>query len=224
MKHRAARFALAAGMLLFGPLPSFAQLSWESPQLLGPGSPAGVSILFVNYGLDPNPGLGGTVIWRTATAPRGFALRGSVAQGIGNKLNYAGGIDLSSTLMRASSEFPFSLMWTYGAGASYGEYLEVALPIGVAGGRTIASSKMRFSPYTGARGVLEGRIGSAAPGRDLGVGFAIDLGADLAFGQNRDFAIRLAASIGDRHAAAIGVHFGGGTSAVSAQRAPISRR
>src|SRR5215208_5623519 len=73
-----------------------AQLPWESPQLVTPGSPAGLSMMFVDYGLDPNPGLGGLVMWRAK--PEGLGFRGSVAQGIGNKLNVAGGVDLFAPL------------------------------------------------------------------------------------------------------------------------------
>jgi hypothetical protein len=196
-------------ILLSTPAMAQAQLAWESPQFLRPGSPAGWSFLFVDYGLDPFPGRGGAVIYRTDVAPRGLGFRGSVAQGLGDKLNFAGGVDLTASLLRATGDFPLDLMWVSGAGATYGEYTQVAVPLGVAGGRTLSAEKIWFNPYSSARAVLEGRIGDSAPEGDFSLALAIDLGADLALGRSRNFLIRMAVSMGDRNAAAIGMHLGG---------------
>ncbi len=208
---------LAPGMLL-------AQLAWESPLMLRPGAPAGYSFVFIDYGLSPYTGLGGAIVWRAEPAPRGIGLRASAAQGMGDKLNFAGGVDMSGPLLRSSNGFPLELIWTSGAGASYGEYVEVGVPIGVAGGRSVSSESVWFNPYTSARAVLEGRLGEAAPEGSVRLGLVIDLGADLAFGRSRNFMVRMAVSLGDRHAAAIGVNLGGGGSVSSARVSPLQRQ
>jgi hypothetical protein len=218
------RAGLIGFLLLCAPASLRAQLSWESPQLLRPGAPAGWSILFIDYGLDPNSGIGGAFVYRTDPAPRGLGWRGSVAQGLGDKLNFAGGVDVSAPLLRASGGFPLDLIWTSGAGGSYGEYLQIAVPVGVAGGRSLTAEHVWFNPYTSARAVIESRLGDAAPEGDVvSFGLAIDVGADLALGRSRNFLLRMAVSLGDRNAAAIGLHLGAGAGLSPTRVSPIRR-
>jgi hypothetical protein len=206
-------------------------LSWESPQLLRPGSPAGLTIMAIDYGLDPFGGLGAAMVYRSKMAPGGFGLRVSAAHGPGEQLafaggnvNIAGGIDASSPLLRASPQFPLDVIWTWGVGGSYGEHIQIALPVGVAAARAVsASAARRFNPYASARAVLEGRVGSDVLDDEATLGLAIDVGTDLVLGESRDFVVQLAVSLGDRHAAAIGFHLGGGT-AVTSTRTPAPRR
>ncbi|MGH7469375.1 MAG: hypothetical protein ACRENP_15595 [Longimicrobiales bacterium] len=211
-------------LLLAAPTSARAQLPWESPQLLRPGAPAGWSVMFIDYGLDPNSGLGGALAYRTEPAPRGLGWRASVAQGLGDKLNFAGGVDISAPLLRAANGFPLDLIWTGGAGGSYGEYIQIALPVGVAGGRSLSAEHVWFNPYTSARAVLEGRLGDAAPEGDVvSFGLAIDVGADLALGRSRSFLMRFAVSLGDRNAAAVGFHLGSGSGLSPTRVSPIRR-
>ena len=214
---------LGAVLLLSAPGLTQAQLPWESPQLLRPGSPAGWSILFIDYGLDPFPGLGGALVYRTDPAPQGLGFRASAAQGLGDKVNVAGGLDWTASLLRAAGGFPLDLMWVSGAGATYGEYVQVAVPIGVAGGRTLSGKSVWFNPYSSARAVLEGRMGDSAPEGDFSLALAIDVGADLALGRSRNFLVRMAVSLGDRNAAAIGMHLGGNGAQAADRVSPMRR-
>jgi len=200
-----------------------AQLSWESPQMLGPQAPAGFSFIAIDYGLDPSPDLGGSIIWRSANAGAGFGIRGSVAQGIGDRVNVAAGIDLARPLVTASPEFPFDLMWTAGAGGSWGEFIELALPIGITLGTSVSSANVRVDPYMSARGAVEGRVGESAFGDRVSLALAVDVGMDVFIGRSRTFALRTAASLGDRHAAAIGLHVSPGGTTTTAHRTPALR-
>ena len=200
--------ALLIAATLSAPVAVGAQLPWESPTLLRPGSPRGVSLMAVDYALDPHSGLGAMMYWRSDDAPHGLGFRFGAALGLGDKLNFAGGVDHSAPLLRGTPQFPMELIWFTGAGATYGEYVQVAVPLGVAVGRS-STSKAAFNPYVSARGVYEARFGSAAPENPRSVGLAIDVGADLALGRSRKFLLRSAAALGDRPAIALGVHVGG---------------
>jgi hypothetical protein len=206
---------LAPGMLR-------AQMAWESPQMIRPGAPSGWSFLFIDYGLDPYRGMGGGIIWREDRAPKGLGIRASAAQGLGDKVNFAGGVDVTGSLLH-SSVFPLELIWLSGIGGAYGEYFEAGIPIGVAGGRSAESKPVWFNPYTSARAVLETRVGEAAPEGRFSLALAIDVGADLAFGADRNFLVRMAVSLGDRHAASLGISLGG-SSLSSSRVAPLRHR
>src|SRR5262245_56728262 len=193
-----ARYAgrLCALLMLAAPCAALAQILWESPQLIRPGSPAGVSILYVDYGLDPLGGRGAALIFRTETAPKGFALRVSAAHGAGDHLKFAGGnvnlaagFDVSDALLKASSQFPLDVIWTWGVGDSYGEHVQIALPVSLAAGRPVLARAQWFNPYVSARAVAEGRIGSNTISENLSVGLAVDVGADLIFSESRDYVV-----------------------------------
>jgi hypothetical protein len=184
------------------------QLPWESGSLPGPNAPPGVSLLFLDYGLDPNSGYGAAFAWRVPMDDRLLGLHASAARGLGNRLNYAGGVDLSGELFARDRQTPVAVNWFSGIGASYGEYLELALPFGLAFGRSFEGGALSVRPYASARAILEGRIGSAAPA-ERSIGFAIDVGSAIAFGKTRRYGLALAASLGDRPAAAIGLRLNG---------------
>ena len=216
---KAYKLIVLIALVLFSKRAVHAQMPWDSPQMLGPGSPAGASFVAVHYGLDPYSGLGAMLILRTGAAPNGFGIRVSGARGLGDKINVGGGVDFTHALMKSSAQFPLDLMLTYGAGASYGEFVEFAVPVGLAGGRVYKSSNTRFRPYTSARAILEGRAGRARPNGDVTLALAIDVGADLTLG--RSFTLRSAASFGDRQAVALGIHVGGTGRVASAHAAPV---
>jgi hypothetical protein len=91
-------------------------------------------------------------------------------------------------------------------GAAYGDYLQIGVPLGFAAGRAVGSETIWFNPYLSTRAVFEGRFGDEAPEEDFGLGLAIDVGADVSFDRGRDFVLRIAASLGDRHALIAGLH------------------
>jgi hypothetical protein len=218
---RLIRVLLLAAPAAIVPQTVRAQLPWDSPQMLGPGAPAGASFVAAHYGLDPYSGLGGILILRTRAAPDGFGIRVSGARGLGDRINVGGGVDFTHALSKASAQFPLDLMFAYGAGASYGEFVEIALPIGIAGGRVYNSEKTRFAPYAVARAVVEGRVGRARPNDDVTLALAIDVGADLTLGRARSVTLRSAASFGDRQAIALGLHIGGAGRMTSAHKTPV---
>lgn len=194
-----------------------AQLSWDSPLMVAPATPPGLSLLFIDYGLDPNPGVGGLVVWRPEAGGLGF--RASAARGLGNKLNYAGGIDVGGPLLPATPQFPLTVNWISGIGGSYGDYSQLALPLAVAAGRPVASERLWLHPYAALRAVVEARFGSTAPSKTMGLALGIDVGADLALGRARAVMLRSALSLGDRPAAVVGLHLGRPPRAASAQQA-----
>jgi hypothetical protein len=222
---------LCALLMLTAPSAALAQIPWESPQLLRPGSPAGLSILYVDYGLDPLGGRGAALIFRSKTAPAGFALRVSAAHGAGDHLNFAGGnvnlaagFDVSDPLLKASGQFPLDVIWTWGIGGSYGEHVQIALPVGLAAARTGPARTQKFYPYASARAVAEGRIGSSGTDNNLSLGLAVDVGADLILGESRDYVVQVAASLGDRPALVAGLHLGGGSPVRATPAAPARPR
>jgi hypothetical protein len=62
-----------------------------------------------------------------------------------------------------------------------------------------------FNPYVAPRVVLDAWLGRDGPGDDVSLDLSFDLGVDIAF--DPGWAIRFAASVGDRSALAIGFSF-----------------
>ena len=198
-------FALTL-VLLAAPL--HAQVPWESPQLLSPASPAGLSVFYVDYGLRPNDGTGLLMLYRTQNAPAGFGVR--VASTIpdgddGDRLRVSGGVDVAVPMLQHSATFPLDVIWTSGLGASYGHYASVALPVGFAAGRALSGEHIWFNPWLSTRVVFETYIGGGRPDEHFGTALASDIGIDLAFDEHRRVMLRTALSLGDRRAIVIGL-------------------
>jgi hypothetical protein len=202
------RFPALVGLLLLGSAleNAAAQAPWESPQLLAPASPEGVGLYIVDWGLGPGDGVGLMLAWRGQPAPGGIGLRGGAARGFDDDIIVAGGVDLSLPVFNASAEFPLDVIWTSGVGAAYGDYLQIGVPVGFAAGRAMGSETIWFNPYLSTRAVFEGYFGDEKPPDDFGLSLAVDIGADVSFDRGRDFILRLAASLGDRHALIAGLH------------------
>jgi hypothetical protein len=201
--------ALAPVLALAVALPTAsatAQVPWESPQLLAPGSPAGLGAYIVDWGLGPGDGVGVLLAWRGRAAPGGIGLRAGAARGLDDDVIFAGGADISLPVLSASPEFPLDVIWTSGVGAAYGTYLQVGVPLGFSAGRAVGSETIWFNPYLSTRAVFEGIFGDEAPEEDFQLGLAIDIGADVSFDRGRDFVLRIAAALGDRHALIAGLH------------------
>lgn len=183
-----------------------AQVAWDAPLLVGPGSPAGLGIHLT----DPAPGsgIGAMATWRTSPAPGGLGLRGGVAEDAGDDLAAFGGLDVSGYLIRADQEVPLDILWVAGAGIGVGDYALVSFPLGVSLGRTFREDGVGFTPYVTPRLVLDGSLGRDVPDDDLDLDFAVDLGADIDF--DTAWTIRFGATIGDREALSIGMVFPAG--------------
>jgi hypothetical protein len=190
------------------PLSLSAQMPWEGASLPGPNSRPGVSLLFLDYGLDPNSGYGGAWVWRTALNEKLMGLHASAARGLSDRVNYAGGVDLMGRLFSRNVDTRVASSWFAGAGASYGEFLEIAVPVGIAMGHSIERNTLSLYPYISARAALEGRVGRSAPA-ELSLGLAIDVGSEIALGRSRQVGLLLNASLGDRPAVALGLQLNG---------------
>ncbi len=187
-----------------------AQVPWETPLLVAPHAPRGVSLLAASYAAAPGDGFGVIVNWRHTNAPGvGFRIAGGQGRG---ETNAAGaGIDVSGWISQANKDFPIDMIWFTGVGGSYGRFAQIALPMGISAGHSFGENNpVWFSPYAAARVIMEGRVGGAAPDDEFDLQIATELGANLSFDRNRKFVVRMAASMGDRSAVAIGAHLGGG--------------
>jgi hypothetical protein len=180
--------------------PLGAQVSWDSPMLVSPGSPLGWGV----YLVDPWPGNGIGVMgtWR----PGGIAgYRIGLAEGRGDDLAVFGGVDLSGSLIRVSGDFPLDMDWVSGVGLGFGDNGLLSIPLGVSLGRVIDADGVRINPYLSPRIVVDAWLGGDPPGRrdDLDLELAVDLGLDISFAPS--WAIRFGGTLGDREAIAIGV-------------------
>jgi hypothetical protein len=128
-------------------------------------------------------------------------------------------VEASAWIVRSSVAFPLDVIWTTGIGGSYGRSAQVALPVGIAFGRSFGDDAVWFNPYASSRIIIEARFGGRAPEDELDFQLANEFGANVSFDRNRRFMLRMAAAIGDRSAFALGAHLGGGPrGVVSAQR------
>jgi hypothetical protein len=208
------RRALGIVALLVTPGTASGQIPWETPQLLAPSAPRGVSLMAASYAAAPGDGWGVMVAFRRADAPTGLGFRIAGGQGSGGRNAIAAGVEASAWITRASNAFPVDVIWTSGIGGSYGSSMQVALPVGIAASRSFGQETVWFNPYAASRVIIEGRLGGRAPDDELDMQLATEVGANFAFDRNRRFIVRMAAAIGDRSALALGAHLGGGRRAV----------
>ncbi len=204
MRTRIAGFVLLAALLTTSE--ANAQVPWEAPLMVGPGSPAGLSILLTDPG--QGAGIGVFAHWQ------GRGQRSRVGYRIGlaeerrgdrdDRLAVFGGVDVSAPLLSHSQEFPLDLIWVAGIGAGFGDNALVSIPFGVSLGRALTSEGVWFHPYFTPRVVVDAYLGDNDRD-DLDLGFVVDIGADFAFSGN--WAVRFGASVGDRDGLAIGLTF-----------------
>lgn len=187
-------FAVAISALFVAP--ASAQIAWESPALISPAAPAGVSVFL----MDPHGGdLGGLVTYRHSAGPVGLGYRLALAEDNSGDLAVAGGFDASGFLSRAVEGSEVDLMWWSGGGLGIGDETVVTIPLGLILGWT-GGTDVVLSPYGGAHLNLDIYSGE---GDNLDLSGAVDLGIDLAFSSG--WLVRFGASVGDRDALAIGV-------------------
>ena len=201
------RLSTFALLVLAVPGAASAQIAWEAPLLVSPNAPAGLSFMVAE--MEPSEGLAGIVAWRARSAPGGFGLRGGVGEGVGGDLAGFAGLDFSGWILQADAEFPLNIAWVTGAGIGAGNYVVLSAPLGASFSYTVVSDDIWFNPYVTPYLILSGALGDERPSGDdnLDLGIAVDIGADLAFSSS--WAIRFAASLGDRQALAIGLHVPG---------------
>lgn len=192
------RTLIVAALSAILSVPASAQIAWDSPALISPSVPAGVSVFL----MDPAGGdLGGLVTYRHAAGPVGLGYRLGIAEEAGpsGDLAVAGGFDVSGFLSRAVEGSEVDLMWWSGGGLGIGSETLVTIPLGLIVGWT-GGTDVTLSPYGG--GHLNLDIWSG-PGDSLDLSGAVDLGIDLGF--QSGWLVRFGVSIGDREALAIGL-------------------
>lgn len=208
--------AVAFALLLPWPGGAYAQTAWDAPLLTPPRPTTG---LFEMHLVDPAGGdLAVLGRWRPASMQR-VGLRLGLADT--GDLTLYGGVDVSGFLASASGEFPLDVAWVGGAGAAFGDFAWLSIPVGISLGRTFTTEEggggrgraVRFTPYVTPRLVLDAFLDRGpdgpAPGDtdddDLDLSLAADLGVDVNFGAG--WSVRFAATLGDRDALAVGVAF-----------------
>ena len=200
---------LTVGLLL--PASLGAQLAWETPRMLGPSSPGGLAVHWLQAETLPGDGEGVLVVWQPPGLPDGVFLRGGAGTGAGDETAGFGGVDVRSPIASARPGQPLDLAWIAGAGVGVGEYLLFTVPVGLTAGRNWASGSVWFSPYLGVGLALDYRRAlddeDAVPDDEFDVYPTADLGVDLSLDPGRRFVIRAGASLGDRQAIALGAAF-----------------
>lgn len=211
---RSPTVGLAAVLMALGVSPASAQVPWESPLLLGPGSPGGVSFFLV----DPAEGLGAMAQWQGRERERRLGFRAGVAEDYKDDLAAFGGVDFTGPLLTHSEEFPLDLIWVTGMGLGVGDAAVVSIPVGLSLGRVLTEQDLWFHPYVATRLVVDAFLGDGnaygfASGRgprdgddDLELGLVLDFGADFSFAG--DWSLRIGASVGDREGLAVGLSIG----------------
>lgn len=168
--------------------------------LLAPGAPAGWGLHLV----DPAPGdgIGALATWRANPAPVGLGFRFGVVEGAQDDVAIIGGVDVSGTLYRGDDQTPVDLMWFTGAGLGVDDDITLSFPVGISAGWAFNGPEVQFRPYVAPKIFLDAFLGDDRDD-DLDLGAAVEFGLDLAFSQ--PWAIRTAASFGDRDALSIGI-------------------
>lgn len=204
---------VAMGMLgLFLSLPADAegQVVWDGPMLVSPGAAAGWGLHLI----DPHPGdgIGGLFTWRANPAPVGMGFRVGVVDGNFDNPALIAGLDVAGEVYAVDEEdFSLDVMWFAGAGFGLDDVLTLSFPLGMAVGWTFQDENLALRPYVAPRMVVDAILGDlpagAPPRDDFDLGFAAEVGVDLAWTSR--FGIRAAGSFGDREAISVGVTFPG---------------
>lgn len=179
--------------------PASAQIAWQSPALIGPAAPSGVS-LFV---IDPAGGdLGGLVTFRHDAGPVGLGYRLAIADEAGpdGDIAISGGVDISGFLTRGVEGSLIDVVWWSGGGVGIGDETLVSIPLGLLLGASLTSEDVTLSPYGGAHLSLDI---STVDDDNVDLSGAVDVGLDVTLPSG--WLVRFGATVGDREALALGV-------------------
>lgn len=188
------------GSLLLAAVPGglSAQLYWDSPPLINPNGPNGMSV-FVGDFAPGSDNLGGMARWQQG--PTGYRVGLGEEAGTGDVAVF-GGIDVNGVLADNLGGEAMDVLWWGGAGVGIGSDFVASFPLGLAIGWFGTEGKTAFSPYAGGHLALD--IGTGAyDGADLSATF--DLGLDLTTASG--WMIRFNASfagVDERRALAVG--------------------
>jgi hypothetical protein len=147
------------------------------------------------------PGTGGAV-----------SLRGGAAQDLDDDLAVFGGIDLRAIIATHTEDQPLDLAWVGGIGAGAPTNSEriatISLPMAVAAGRSWSSGSVWIAPYVSLGVAFDLHVGADSPEEEFDWSPTADVGLDLALDAGRRFVVRVGASLGARHAVAVGLDVG----------------
>ena len=190
--------SVAALVIALAGSPAAAQIAWDSPALVSPSVPGGLSLFLVN----PAGGdLGALGTLRHSAGPVGLGYRAAIADESGSSdIAVSAGIDVSGMLARAVEGSEVDVMWWAGGGVGFGTETVITAPLGVILGWTGEGSDVLFSPYGGGHVVLDFVTG---PGDSVRFDGVLDLGIDLVLSSG--WMIRVGASLGDRESLAAGI-------------------
>jgi hypothetical protein len=177
--------------------PAAGQVPWDSPALISPAVPSGLSLFAIN----PAGGdFGGLATFRHAAGPVGLGYRGALVEDAAGDLAFTAGVDVAGVLARGVEGSEVDVIWWAGGGIGVGDESVFTAPLGIMLGWTGTGGDVQLSPYAGAHVVLDLTSVEGDAVRFDGV---IDLGLDLVLGSG--WMIRAGASFGDRESLALGV-------------------
>lgn len=201
MQRNAMRWCLGVALasVLMTPRGVQGQIVWDTPSMMRPGAPAGLSILLLDA--HPSDELGGMVTWRRAAAPVGIGLRAGIADEVDGDLAGMFGLDVSGSLGDLDPDLGRpEVLWWSGAGIGVGDEVMASLPLGIVLGWRGSDEGLTFMPSLGAHLALDIMSG---PGDDLDLDGTVDLGLDVGF--RSGLMLRVGAGVGGRDALAVGV-------------------
>ncbi len=180
-------------------VPASGQTLWDSPALISPVAPAGVSVFLIDAAGGK---LGGLATFRHDAGPVGLGYRVALVDqgGVDGGLAVSAGVDISGFLSRAVEGSEVDVVWWSGGGIGIGDETVVSIPLGLIIGWSGSGGDVILSPYGGGHVSLDIASG---PGDSVELSGVVDLGLDLVLSSG--WLIRFGATIGDRDALAIGV-------------------
>ncbi len=191
--------------------PAAAQIAWDAPHLTGPHSPTGLGVYWVRPEVLPGDDDAVLVTWGLPGTGGAVGLRGGVGKGVVGESAVFGGVELRAPIARHDDVQPLDIEWSAGAGVGVGEYVLLSVPFAVSAGRSWSSGSVWFAPYVSAGATVDYRLGDSdlVPEKEFEVQATAGLGADIAFDEARRVVLRVATSLGDRQAIALGLVVGG---------------
>lgn len=190
-------FAVFGLLLGFGATPPLAAQAWDAPAFFAPRAHDDIGI----YAFVPEHGDWGVEgIWRQSGN-----INLGVRAGLGDDLvlvgaEFYGPLDLAAS--------PLRFAWLVGVGAGFNDVTLLRVPVGISIGTDLGSAEtLQFTPYVFPRVALELAAVDVGDEEETStdIGFALDLGADLALSPS--LTLRVGATLADRNAFGAGVAY-----------------